>query len=308
MADLAPGDGGVITVTAVVSPQLALPATIANTATIAGSAPGEPDDSWPEDNAALAVLPVGLRPQLDVSPVAQAVQYSDRVPEVTVTVSGAAGDDLALAASLPKGLTLVQAGCQDNAGSRQCRWTLGGPVDEPRGVYTLTLTATGRYGLQRTLTQQLEVTPEDAQVTLSPTNPQTVPVTRGRQASDPFTLEVQARELSPDAGLLPLPGDVGRTSLTLRLAPAEPESGPALAPLDCQTPVVAGTGYDGSVSLRCRFDAVPLGSYRLLATAGGGYYVGAVEAPLDVVAVEVQPAIWLPLDPATVRRCPRSSE
>ena len=53
VADLEPGAGGVITVTAILSPALTGPLAITNTAIIA--APGE---AWPEDNVAEAVLHV----------------------------------------------------------------------------------------------------------------------------------------------------------------------------------------------------------------------------------------------------------
>ena len=153
--ELAPGAGGAITLTGIVSPAITTQRAITAAASIGTAAAARPAP------ASLAILRIDLPPEIAAQPVSQTLQYSDLGSAVSITGTDVAGDALTLttawgrvdgqaAPGLPPGLVLTPAGCEPpGSGHTACRWTLAGPMGLPSGPYVVTATIADNYGLRR---------------------------------------------------------------------------------------------------------------------------------------------------------------
>jgi uncharacterized repeat protein (TIGR01451 family) len=177
VADLAPGAGGVITVTAVVSPALTGPLDIANTATISA-----PLEARPEDNVAMAVVNVI---ELEVPPpvvdlvITKTVVPQAAVPGAAITYTLTywnAGDALAqgivLSDILPAeivvtGITYLGAEIVPVDGGGGLAWQVADLEPGAGGIITMTGVLSPALTAQLTITNTaiigtpLEAQPED---------------------------------------------------------------------------------------------------------------------------------------------------
>jgi hypothetical protein len=114
-------------------------------------------------------------------------------------------------------------------------------------------------------------------------NPVAVQVADPGGASGPFSLTAYVTEKQPDlpadgvSGVAP--GDISRAAVTMALVPVGPGSP---IPGSCATSVDTTIGYAGELTLVCDFDDVPVNTYSVEVTVGGGYYAEVAE---DVLVV-----------------------
>jgi PKD repeat protein/flagellar hook assembly protein FlgD len=96
-----------------------------------------------------------------------------------------------------------------------------------------------------------------------------------------FTLTVQVMEPypEPEGGALAAPGDIGLAQVVITLEPVGPGS-PMSA--TCSNIGLSGIAYDAVLTAACNFTGVPVNTYSVLVTVGGGYYAGATEDVLTV--------------------------
>jgi hypothetical protein len=74
-------------------------------------------------------------------------------------------------------------------------------------------------------------------------------------------------------------GDIAHATMAATLKPVGPGD-----PVDgtCASTGISGSGYDAVHSFECAFDEVPVNTYTLVGSVGGGYYTGSNE---DVVVI-----------------------
>jgi uncharacterized repeat protein (TIGR01451 family) len=170
-ADLAPGAGGVITITGVVSPGLVTDTSFVNNASIASTAA----DSVPANNAGSATTAVVL-PRVSFSSPAYSVSEGagpavitvtlDTAPFVPVTVNYATGDGTAVA---PGDYLAASGTLTFTVGQTSRTFTVtvvNDTLDEGDETVTLTLSNPGHAGLGATNPATLTIVDDD-QVTLS---------------------------------------------------------------------------------------------------------------------------------------------
>ena len=247
------------------------------------------------DPATVTVL-VNYEPVITVDPAAQAVQYSDGIAPVTVTVDDldSSGNALVIVSAtwsdgvnsypgLPAQLTLTRVSDNADTVPGQVVLTLAGAVDLPVGTYIITLIADDGVGGSITgepMEIWIEAAPEDVMVRFHGGNPRAVQVANAGDAnSGSFELRVDVKELYPDNGALPLPGEIGWADVSMQLVPIGP--GGPVDPTGCTTEL-HDVDYDARLTFVCGFDAVPINTYAVAATVDGNYYNGFDE---DVVTI-----------------------
>jgi len=116
-------------------------------------------------------------------------------------------------------------------------------------------------------TATLTVTPEDATVRFHGGNPVAVKVAEDG-VSGSFELSVNVRESYPDIGTAPQPGDISLAHIVMQLVPV----GPGGSEDGSCSRTVTGVGYDAILRVTCSFDEVPVNTYTVQVSDGGGYY------------------------------------
>jgi len=222
---------------------------------------------------------------------AQDVQYSDSITPVTFNATDVANDSMTASTSwsvdgsgftdgLPDFLALTDNGCSVSDGTNNCSWTLEGIGCVPAGVYAVLVTVEDDDGGQTVADTTINVAPEDATAAFDTDNEVAVPVGSPGGDSDLVSLTVHITETMPDlpdgAGAS---GNISLADVSMSLVPLEP--GQSAAPVTCMASV-AGAGYDGVFTLTCDFDDVPVNTYTVEVSIGGGYYTGHAE---DVLVV-----------------------
>lgn len=100
-------------------------------------------------------------------------------------------------------------------------------------------------------------------------NPVAVQVAVPDGDSGPFELMVRVREMLPDTGTDPLPGDIDLTDISMELAPVG--SG-GRVPGTCVVDGVYDVGYNAYKRVTCSFDDVQVNTYVIEVSDSGGYY------------------------------------
>jgi VCBS repeat-containing protein len=239
----------------------------------------------------LTVIPVNDPPTVTVSTATQAVQYSDGIDEVTVSVEDidSFGSSIQMTKSwkvddgdwqdnLPAGLSLSNESCTDNGTGTTCQWKLSGIADVPAGTYVIKITVSDRQ-LANDVQVEITVEPEDALVAFGDNNPVAKRVEEDG-LSGLFPLTVSVREAFPESPEDNAnPGEIGLAEVSMTLQPVGP--GGAVSGICTPDPVV-GTEYDAALPVTCTFDDVPVNTYTVQVTVNGGYYAGGGE---DVLVV-----------------------
>jgi PKD repeat protein len=249
------------------------------------------DDDGSTDTICHNVTIANLAPALACDLASQSVQYSDHIADVTFTATDVASDSMtasgswsvdggSFTAGLPGFLSLADEGCAISGNTNACTWTLEGIAGVPEGMYTVRVTVEDDDGGQTEVEVTITVLSEDASVAFEGDNPVAVLVDTPGGDSGPFSLTVYVSETEPDlpeasAAL----GDISLASVSVNLVPVGPGS-----PVSgvCTPGTVVGTGYDSVLPVTCAFDDVPVNTYAVEVTVGGGYYAGAAQDVLTV--------------------------
>jgi hypothetical protein len=223
-----------------------------------------------------------VAPVVTASPESQTVQYSEAIAEIALTATDVASDTMTAVLSWSSdgttfqvdppfaGLALDAGSCATSGGINTCIWKVTGNVGMPEGTYTLRLTVTDKDGGATDNDVTLIVQPEEAVVAFDDDNPVAVQVATAGGSSGDFTLRVCVSERD-----VPLAGDINLAQVSMSLVPVGP-GGPVAGM--AVTPIVE----DGRKCVTFSFDGVPVNTYAVQVTVGGGYYVGASE---DVLLV-----------------------
>ena len=237
------------------------------------------DPGGQSDTATASVDVANVAPSSSISLATQTLQYSDTVQTVTIGGSDPLDSLTASASGLPNGLALTASGCAGTT-PESCAWTIAGQIAEPAGTFTTTVSISDDDGGTTDATVEFVVQREDATVSFASDNPVAIRVSDAGGDSGSFALSVDAQEAQPDSPVAQaFPGDMGHATLSAQLVPVGPGS-----PVDgaCTGTGVSGSGYDAVNSFACTFDTVPVNTYTLAGSVGGGYYAGSAE---DVVVV-----------------------
>jgi PKD repeat protein len=249
------------------------------------------DDDGSTDTICHTVTIANVAPAVACDLASQSVQYSDHIADVTFTATDVASDSMtasgswsvdggSFTAGLPGFLSLADEGCAISGNTNACTWTLEGIAGVPEGMYTVRVTVEDDDGGQTEVEVTITVLSEDASVAFEGDNPVAVLVDTPGGDSGPFSLTVYVSETEPDlpeasAAL----GDISLASVSVNLVPVGPGS-----PVSgvCTPGTVVGTGYDSVLPVTCAFDDVPVNTYAVEVTVGGGYYAGAAQDVLTV--------------------------
>jgi hypothetical protein len=239
-------------------------------------------------------------PDADVDPLMQWPHYSDFISTITISATDNIAEVLSAATSwssddttfnpgLPDFLALSGPTCVDSGGGMQtCNWTISGVIDLPKlpddGRYTIRATVSDDYGGVTVTDVEMEVELEDATVSIDQDNPASVPVAEPDGASGPFSLLVHVTETVPDVPADPAddvaPGDINLAQVTMTLEPVGPGSPASVACVP--TGPVPANDYDAILTVTCDFSDIPVNTYHVVATVGGGYYTGSDESVLVI--------------------------
>jgi VCBS repeat-containing protein len=217
-------------------------------------------------------------PTVSVGITSQTVQYSDSISPVTITASDIDSANLSISHNAPSSLSTSGSCTPDGTGGTNCTWTLSGQVLVAAATYDVILTVSdATTGV--TANTQVVVTPEDADVSFDSDNPVAVRVSSNGGDSEPFSLLVHVQE-SSESGSGVLPGDINLANVSVTLESVGPGSS---VTVNC-TSIGAVTAFDYSAVLEvtCDFSGVPVNTYTVMVTVGGGYYSGSGE---DVLVV-----------------------
>jgi hypothetical protein len=231
------------------------------------------------DNAVATVLNVAS--VVSAVPAEQMVQYSDAINEISFTATDVAGDTLTAALSWSvdgefqtspafAGLALDEGSCATSEGGAPCVWKVTGNVGMPAGSYTLRLTVQDDDGGSTNADVALTVEPEEAIVVFAEGNSPAERVAMPGGDSGEFALGACVYERD-----VPLPGEIALAQVSMSLVPMGP--GGPVAGTEGET-VVA----DDQQCVTFSFDRVPVNTYTVQVTVGGGYYAGEGE---DVLVV-----------------------
>ncbi|MDW5323551.1 M12 family metallo-peptidase [Plantactinospora sp. KLBMP9567] len=198
------------------------------------------------------------------------VQYSDPIlPEVRVTVTdpdGGPGQLTATATGLPAGLLLGAKTPEEPDGSGEpAVWGVVGNNRAAPGDYPVTVTVTDQHGLTGTVSFTVRVLPESAELAYTG---DTLVSGSGRNAE--VLLQATLREISPDTGAEPWPGDVSTATVTFTAGGRT---------LCTDVPAPLGTGDSASVA-SCTA-SLPTGGHEVTVTLGGNY-AGSTKARVEV--------------------------
>ena len=248
------------------------------------------DKDGGESEYTASVTVVNLPPTVSLGPTSQIVQYSDEITQVSVTATDGPSDPLTatpswsvngggFSAGLPANLSLTLDNCSVN-GQTSCSWTISGTVAVPAGTYTVRITVQDDDGGQTTQDTVLTVEPENASVDFDSDNAVAIKVAAPGEDSRPFSLIVYVHETVPDTPAEAAhPGDISLAQVSMLLQPVGPggtETG------TCVPGAVTGNGYDAILAVTCNFNEVPVNTYAIDASVGGGYYVDTSEDVLTV--------------------------
>lgn len=124
------------------------------------------------------------------------------------------------------------------------------------------------------------IMPEDATVSFDPANTAAEQVAQPGGASGAFTLHATVQETSPDApGEQAAVGDIANAQLTMQLVPlglGSPVTG------TCTPAAPTGSGYGATLPVSCSFNGVPVNTYTVVATVGGGFYAGSADSVVTI--------------------------
>jgi VCBS repeat-containing protein len=240
------------------------------------------DGNDANDSASVAITIHGVNdaPVLTVEPSSVDVQYSDAIMPVAIAAEDIDSSSLTISVSgLPDGMTLSAPDCSGNEPA-VCSASISGYANVPAGTYTASIEVSDGE-VSSTAQVTINVAAEKAKVEFGDDNPVAVLVAKPGGNSGTFDLLFLIREFLPDNPTeLALPGDISLAQMTmLQLVPVGP--GSPLDPGSC-TPTVTGSGYDGVLAITCSFDGVPVNTYTVEVSVGGGYYEGYGE---DVLVV-----------------------
>ncbi len=239
------------------------------------------DEYGASDTDSASVTVLNVEPSVEADPIAQTVQYSDYITEITITALDMIGDTLvATPTSLPNDLTLIDDGCIPNGNTQTCTWTISGIVNVPSAEYPITITVDDLEGGQSYVEITISVLPEEAMISFDDENPIAVQVADPGENSGPFSLDVEVNEKLPD---LPdgssAAGDIGNAMVSMDLVPVGP-GGPVSG--TCNPGTVEGSGHDAILPVTCDFDDVQVNTYTIQVTVDGGFYEGTGE---DVLVI-----------------------
>ncbi len=240
------------------------------------------DDDEGSDCDTARVTVNNVAPVVTADPESQTVPYSDAIAEISFTATDVAADELT--ASLYwsadgttfqddppfAGLALALDSCTTAGGIETCIWKVTGTAGMPEDEYGLRLTVADEDGGTTDYDVTLIVQAEETTVSLDPDNPVAVQVASAGGDSGPFTLSVCVSEADSES-----PGDISLAQVSMSLEPVGPGGPVAGTPA---TPSVA----DGQQCVTFSFDKVPVNTYVVHVTVGGGYYSGEGE---DVLVV-----------------------
>ena len=256
-----------------------------------------------EATVSITVTPVNDPPVISISRVTATVQYSDTIGTVTITATDVDDDPLTLSseytdngvlpaiAGLPSDLGTA-GGCvavpnDTTSPGTSCSWDLTGQMLEDAGDYDITFTVTDGGGGEGTIESdsgatEIIVNAEDATINFDLANVVAVQVDGdGSDSSLPFSLTVYIDETEPDlATFIAMYGDLSLAVPHMVLTPVGP-GGPE-APVSCDAPTVAGSGYDQVMTFTCHFAGVPVNTYSVDVSVDGGYYTGENDDVLTV--------------------------
>ncbi|MGI5147928.1 M12 family metallo-peptidase [Plantactinospora sp. CA-294935] len=198
------------------------------------------------------------------------VQYSDPIlPEVRVTATdpdGGPGQLTATATGLPAGLLLGARTPEEPDGNGEpAVWGVVGNNRAAPGDYPVTVTVTDQHGLTGTVSFLVRVEPEAAELAYTG---DTLVSGSGRNAE--VLLQATLREISPDTGAEPWPGDVSTATVTFAAG------GRTLC-----TDVPAPLGTGDFASLASCTASLPTGGHEVTVTLGGNY-AGSTKAWVEV--------------------------
>jgi hypothetical protein len=248
-------------------------------------------DLAPGETVTCVFTNTDLPPDVTVDPAAQIVQYSDVIQDIAVAAMDSDQDALSVTFSysmdggvfvpgLPAGLTWANHGCASESGVQTCTGTLGGIADVPEGAYVIRTVVTDDDGSVTVADVTVTTGPEDASVAFGSDNPVAVEVDTPGGDSPPFTLTVYVQETEPDEpAASAAPGDISLAVVSLALASVGP--GGVVAGV-CTPMGVTGSGYEQVLEVECSFENVPVNTYTVVATVGGGYFDGENEDVLTV--------------------------
>jgi hypothetical protein len=249
------------------------------------------DDHGDSDTDTASVLVTNVVPWVEATPSSLTIQYSD-VPhrEITFRARDVADDDITteiewsadgggFTSGLPENLVITYDRCFTFNGIRRCTITLAGTIGVPAGNYTLRFTASDEDGGTADASLVINVVPEDTTAAFDGENPVSVRVAEKGGNSGPFSLAVTVSEKEPDLPESGKSGDISLAQVSTSLVPVGPGG-----PVDgiCTVGPATGSGYDAELPVTCEFDNVPVNTYSVQVTVGGGYYAGYAE---DVMVV-----------------------
>jgi hypothetical protein len=230
-------------------------------------------------------------PAMTADLASQDVQYSDGIIPVTFAATDIGetsivetrwtAEDGTENDGLPEGLFLTPASCSQPGDSTltTCEWMLAGAANIAAGIYEIKISAADAAGSTSEVIVTLVVSPEETSTSFHGGNPVAVQVSGLGGDSGPFTFDLSMRELIPDEGTDPFPGDIVLAQAAVALVPVGP--GSTVEPTSC-TSDVTGTGYDATLRLSCNFDQVPVNTYAAVVEVQDGYYQTAAEDVLTV--------------------------
>lgn len=211
-------------------------------------------------------IPIPNLPPTLTLPGDQTVQYSDALTFGISASDPEATDTLALSASgLPSGLTFTDNG--DRTG------TITGTAQVPAGTYPVTFFVDDGYNPPVSASLNINVTPEDAILTPSDSNPSSIKVSTAGGTAGPVTLTAAITEASDDD----TNGNISNAQpVTFTLLPVGSGS-----PISCSA-TTDGGGVGGTLTASCTFNNVPVNVYDVHIAIGGNYYTGTADALLAV--------------------------
>jgi hypothetical protein len=159
--------------------------------------------------------------------------------------------------------------------------TLSGVAGVRQGSYEITVSSKDPDGLEGRTTFTLVVDAEDASVAFSASDPVVVNVEIPGGTSGSIMLRAFVSETEPDepAGAAAA-GDINKAATIMELLPVA--GGSAISGSCSAAAVSPVLGYPDQQTVTCTFSGLPVNSYTVSVTVGGGWYVGSGENVLTV--------------------------
>jgi hypothetical protein len=220
------------------------------------------------------------------------VKVEQRLPSITLGGDGAGqySDQVALSAVLSDaGAAIAGKEVVFSIGAQSAKATTDAqgmaiatfPLNQPEGDYQAQVVFAGDKDYHgASAGGMVAITPEDASVSFDPANTAAEQVAQPGGASGAFTLQASVQEASPDAPSgTALAGDIANAQLTMQLVPlglGSPVTG------TCTPAAPTGTGSGATLPVSCSFNAVPVNTYTVVVTVGGGFYAGSADSVVTI--------------------------